>query len=247
MARANIWYLLSLYRREVVFFFLICAFANDISGQYRGGGNTNFDDYKRKDYYFGISLGFNNSKHQVFHSKDFIGNPDVRLAQGSPSTGFVVHGIVNYKLGDHFDFRMLPGISFTTRHLDFDSPSGVIVDDRSTVESIFAEMPLHIRYKSAPYKDKRAFVVGGINYAYDVASNSQTRQADNFIKISPHEFRLEAGVGMQFFFQFFILSPELKFSQGINNTLLFNDQIIQSTVMEKLLSRTITLSFHFEG
>jgi len=52
---------------------------------------------------------------------------------------------------------------------------------------------------------------------------------------------------MQFFFQFFILSPELKFSQGINNTLLFNDQIIESTVLEKLLGRTVTLSFHFEG
>jgi len=250
MARADIWNMLSLHRRKVITLLLVCSISFSAYAQYRGGGNTNFDDYKRKDYYFGISLGFNSSKHQVFHSKDFIGNPDIRLAQGAAATGFTVHGIVNYKLGDYFDFRMLPGISFTTRHLDFSSPSDPISGvppDRTSVESIFAEMPLLIRYKSAPYKDKRAFIIGGINYSYDVASNSQTRQADDFIKISPHEFRLEAGVGMQFFFQFFILSPELKFSQGINNTLLFNDQIIESSVMEKLLSRTITLSFHFEG
>lgn len=251
MARADMWYMLSLYRREVVVCLFLFAFANDTSAQYTGRGNVNFDDFSRKDYYFGISLGFNQSKHQVFHSREFIGNPNIQLAQGSPATGFTVHGIVNYKLGNFFDFRMLPGIAFTTRFLDFnetfDRDADIVTRDRVTVESIFAEIPLHIRYKSAPYKDKRAFIIGGINYSYDVASNSQTRQADDFIKISPHEFSLEIGVGMQFFYQFFILSPELKFSQGINNTLLFNDQIVQSTVMEKLLGRTITLSFHFEG
>jgi len=251
MARTFIWYMLSLHRRKVVALFLLLAFANTVDAQYRGRGNTNFDDYKSKDLYFGLSLGFNSSKHQVFHSREFIGNPGVRLAQGAPSTGFEVHGIVNYKLGDFFDFRLLPGISFTTRHLDFneefDPLTATSITDRTTVESIFAEIPIHIRYKSAPYKDKRAFIVGGLNYTFDLASNSQTRQAEDFIRISPHEFRLEAGVGMQFFFQFFILSPELKFSQGINNTLLFNDQIIESTVLEKLLGRTVTLSFHFEG
>ncbi len=251
MARTHIWYLLPLYRGKVIALCLLCLCGVDTDAQYRGGGNINFDDYKSKDFYFGISLGLNSSKHQVFHSREFIGNPAIRLAQGAASTGFTVHGIVNYKLGDFFDFRMLPGISFTTRHLDFneafDPATGITTSNRKTVESTFTEIPIHIRYKSAPYKDKRAFIVGGINYSFDLSSNSQTRQADDFIRISPHEFRLEAGVGMQFFFQFFILSPELKFSQGINNTLLFNDQIIESTALEKLLSRTVTLSFHFEG
>lgn len=204
-------------------------------------GGRNYAEYKEKDYYFGISLGFNSSKHQVFHSRDFIGNPQIQLAQGAPAVGFNVRGIVNYKFGEFFDFRLLPGISFSTRHIDFNE------NERATVESIFADMPIHIRYKSAPYKDKRAFVVAGLNYSYDVASTSKTRQANDFIKISPHDFQFEVGVGMQFFFPFFILSPEIKYSQGITNTLLFNDQIIQASVIEKLLSRTITLSFHFEG
>lgn len=216
--------------------------ANMVAAQYSNTGhNYNYDDYKRKSYYFGISLGFNSSKHQIFHSKEFIGNPQIQLAQGAPGLGFNVHGIVNYKFGEFFDFRMLPGISFATRHLDFNTAN------RSSIESIFAQIPLHIRYKSAPYKDKRAFIIAGLNYSFDVASNSKTRQADNFIKISPHDFQLEAGFGMQFFFQYFILSPEIKFSQGITNILLYNDQIVEASVMEKLLSRTITLSFHFEG
>ena len=240
MARTYFWNLHPLHRRKVVFFSCLLFLSPALLAQ-RGSKNLNYDDYKRKSYYFGISLGFNSSKHQVFHSKDFIGNPQIQLAQGAPGVGFNVHGIVNYKFGEYFDFRMLPGISFATRHLDFN------VNSRTSVESIFAEMPLHIRYKSAPYSDKRAFVIAGLNYSFDVASNSKTRQADNFIKISPHDFRLEVGFGMQFFFPFFILSPEIKYSQGITNTLLFNKQIVEASIMEKLLSRTITLSFHFEG
>ena len=233
--------MLSLHWRKISWIVVFALTANVLCAQYSAGKNLNYDDYKRKSYYFGISLGFNSSKHQVFHSREFIGNPQIQLAQGAPGLGFNVHGIVNYKFGEYFDFRMLPGISFTTRHLDFNA------NNRTSVESIFAEIPLHVRYKSAPYKDKRAFIVAGLNYSFDVASNSKTRQADNFIKISPHDFQLEAGFGMQFFFQYFILSPEIKFSQGITNILLFNDQIVEASVMEKLLSRTITLSFHFEG
>ncbi len=240
MACSYFWYMQSIHRRKIILVLLIFGFTWTLTGQ-TGGKNLNYDDYKRKSYYFGISLGFNSSKHQVFHSRDFIGNPQIHLAQGAAGVGFNVHGIVNYKFGEYFDFRMLPGISFATRHLDFN------VNSRTNIESIFAEIPLHIRYKSAPYKDKRAFVIAGLNYSYDVASNSKTRQADTFIKISPHDFQLEVGLGMQFFFPFFILSPEIKFSQGITNILLFNDQIIEASVMEKLLSRTITLSFHFEG
>ncbi len=203
--------------------------------------NYNYLDYQHKDYYFGISLGYNSSKHQVFHSREFIGNENFLTAQGASAPGFNVHGIANYKIGEYFDIRVLPGFSFATRYLDFNN------NQRNTIESIFVEVPFQVRYKSAPYRDKRAYVVAGLNYSYDVASNSQARGAETLIKIDPHDFRVEAGIGMQFFFPYFILSPEIKFSQGINNTLLYNNQLEESTIIEKLLSRVLTFSFHFEG
>ncbi|MEL6390854.1 MAG: outer membrane beta-barrel protein, partial [Bacteroidota bacterium] len=210
--------------------------------------NYNYDDYREKDFYFGISLGFNSSKHQVFLAEEFIGNPEVQRALGVPGPGFNVHGIVNYKMGEYFDFRALPGFTFATRNLDFIRPLGdTLITQRTPIESIFVEFPIHIRYKSAPYRDKRAFVIAGLNYSFDVASNSETRQANELIRIAPHDFQLEAGFGMQFFFPYFIFSPEIKFSQSITNTLLFNDQIVESRVMQKLLSQVFTISFHFEG
>ncbi len=235
------WNLLSIHRYKAIISLLVASLSSQSGFSQAGGKNTNYLAYRGKDYYFGISLGAHSSKHQVFQSKRFIGNPQILLAEGASAGGFNVHGIVNYKLGEYFDFRTLPGFTFSTRHLDFNT------NNRVTIESIFVNVPFHVRYKSAPYKDKRAYVLAGINYAFDVQSNSKTREANQFIKISPHDFQLEAGFGMQFFFPYFILSPEIKFSQGINNTLLFNDQLIESTVIEKLLSRVLTLSFHFEG
>lgn len=93
----------------------------------------------------------------------------------------------------------------------------------------------------------RAFVVTGVKYSFDVANDSDTRQADELIKISPTDFQVEFGAGVQIFFPFFIFSPEIKFSQGITNSLIYNKNIVQSTLIEKLYSRAFTISFHFEG
>ena len=112
---------------------------------------------------------------------------------------------------------------------------------------MFVELPFHFRYKSVPYKDKRLFVIAGVKYAFDVASDSRARQAETLVKISPHDFSIEYGAGIQFFFPYFIFSPEFKVSQGIGNTLLFNPNLEESTILEKVFSRTFTISFHFEG
>jgi len=93
------------------------------------------------------------------------------------------------------------------------------------------------------------YVLGGVKYTYDVASNARIReeQAKRIIRISPHDFSLEVGAGCQFFFPFFIFSPELKYSQGIGNILIYNPKLSQSSVLEKVYSRTFTISVHFEG
>ena len=93
----------------------------------------------------------------------------------------------------------------------------------------------------------RLFVLGGIKYGFDIASKARLRKADSVLKVAPTDFSLEVGLGLQFFFPYFILSPELKFSHGLDNILIFNESILQSSVLENVLSRTITLSFHFEG
>lgn len=217
--------------------------------QTKKSGNYHFLDFQDKPYYFGLTLGYNSSNFVVLNSEQFIRNDSFLVAEGRPGPGFNVSIVTNIKIGDYFDFRFLPGFSFVERSIDFREASNGQQLTTRTIESVIVQAPFHVRYKSAPFKDKRAFVVAGIKYSYDVASNARVRkeQSESLIQISPHDFALEVGAGIQFFFPFFIFSPEIKFSQGLGNILLYNDALEQSRVLEKVLSRTFTVSLHFEG
>lgn len=215
--------------------------------QFNQGKNLNYLDFQQKNYYFGITLGYNASDYRIYHSKDFIRNDSFASAESVTGPGFNLGIVSNLKVGEYFDIRFLPTLSFTEHSIKY-APAGQngrIVN--RPIESVLVELPFHVRYKSAPYHDFRLFVIGGVKYSFDVASDSRTRQAAGLVKIAPTDFQVEYGAGVQFFFPYFIFSPELKISQGLNNVLIFNDRLEQSTVLEKVLSRTFTISLHFEG
>ncbi len=217
------------------------------SAQFNQGKNMNYIDFQQKNYYFGITLGYNASDYRIYHSKDFIRNDSFASAESVTGPGFNLGIVSNLKVGEYFDLRFLPTLSFAEHSIKY-APAGQggrIVT--RPIESVLVELPFHVRYKSAPYHDFRLFVIGGVKYSFDVASDSRTRQAAGLVKIAPTDFQVEYGAGVQFFFPYFIFSPEFKISQGLNNVLIYNDRLQQSTVLEKVLSRTFTISLHFEG
>ena len=93
----------------------------------------------------------------------------------------------------------------------------------------------------------RFYVLGGVNYQYDLASNATARKADDLVKLNPGNWSIEAGVGFQFFFPVFILSPEIKISDGIINIHHRDPNLIYSNTIDKLKSRMIVFSLIFEG
>lgn len=221
---------------------LVICLCQSVSGQrFKSRENHNYLDFQGKAYYFGMAFGTNWSGYRLNQSKFFIGNDSIQIAEGRRKGGFNIHMVANLKMGEYFDFRFLPGFAFSYRSFIFNQQT------EKQVESVFFEMPFSIRYKSAPYKDKRMFVTGGLKYNYDIASNSKSRQAATLIKISPHDFQWEVGAGMQFFYPFFIFSPEIKYSRGLGNILIYNGSLNESRVLENVQSQIFTLTFNFEG
>lgn len=238
-----------LFRIKIVFLLIFIGLANpQVSAQTYEDAGFNYLGFQQKPYYFGISLAMNTSRFKPFRSSDFMYSDDIYVIESLSGPGFNLGIIGNLKLGNEFDFRFLPSLSFAERTLAYtNKQEGVESLKTRKIESVFVEMPFHLRYKSKPYKDMRLFVIAGMKYGFDVASDSRSRQADSLVKISPTDFSLEYGAGVQLFFPFFIFSPEIKFSNGIGNTLIFNGQLKESTVIDKILSRTITFSINFEG
>jgi hypothetical protein len=210
-------------------------------------GNYNYFDFRQKAYYFGITLAYNNSSFRPFRSSEFLLSDSIRRVESISGPGFNLGIITNLKIGEHFDLRFLPTLSFAERSIRYDNNSRIDPFNIRKVEQVLVEMPFHLRYKSSPYRDFRLFVIAGVKYSFDVASDSRTRQAETLVKIAPNDFAVEYGAGIQFFFPYFIFSPEFKISHGIGNIMIYNNKLEESTVLEKILSRTFTLSFHFEG
>jgi hypothetical protein len=104
-----------------------------------------------------------------------------------------------------------------------------------------------VKFLSDRINNFKVYMLGGINYQYDLASNATARKADDLVKLKPYDFSIEAGIGFQFFFPVFILSPELKISNGIINSHSRDPNLIYSSNIDKLRSRMIIFSLIFEG
>lgn len=232
----------------ILILFVLSCFVGSLQAQRFVDAGHNYLSFQSKPYYFGITLAMNSSRFRPFKSSDFLESNRIYSVESLTGPGFNLGIIGNLKLGNEFDFRFLPTLSFAERTLGYQSMiEGNMKFSTRKIESVFVELPFHLRYKSKPYKDIRLFVIGGLKYGFDVASDSRSRQADQLVKISPNDFALEYGAGVQIFFPFFIFSPEIKMSHGIGNTLLFNKALDEATVLDKILSRTFTISLHFEG
>lgn len=232
---------------KLVFIALFATISLSGFSQERQKGNYNFWNYKSKPFYFGLTIGMHSTGYLTQKSRQFNTSDSINFVTGLDKPGLNVNIITNLKIGQYFDFRFIPGFAFSERRIQFHYDSGDV--DFEKIESVFLEIPLLLRFKSAPYKDRRLFVVGGLKYSYDVASNARARSdiLANIFNISPHDFQFEVGAGIQMFFPFFIFSPEIKFSQGIGNIHIYNGNKEESRVLDSIMSRALTISFHFEG
>jgi hypothetical protein len=233
----------NLLSNKIIILLSILAFsaAQDVYGQVSARDNYNYLDFQRKSFYFGMTFGTNFPSFRLNQSKIFIGNDSIQVAEGRSNGGFNLNMVTNFKMGEFFDLRFTPGFAFSYRSFLFND-----VDVKRT-EAVFFELPFYVRYKSLPYKDKRIYAVGGLKYNFDVANNSNARKAETLIKISPHDFQWEVGVGMQFFYPYFIFSPEIKYGRGLGNILLYNGALNESKVLENVVSQVFTISLNFEG
>jgi len=88
--------------------------------------------------------------------------------------------------------------------------------------------------------------MAGVRYDYDLASNSTARD-NSLIKVSKTDIAAEYGIGVMIYFPYFIMSPEFKVSQGFVNVNTPSKNLIYSTVIQKLYSRTYTFTINLEG
>ena len=211
----------------------------------------NLPKFDTKWIHFGFSLGFNSTDFIIHPVPDFNTFDTLRVIESEKKPGFNLGIISDLHLGSHFNLRFLPALSFAQRNLEYTYSRGDTFNYKKVkpVESTFLEFPLNLKYRSARVNNFAAYVLGGVKYSIDLASQKDVDNAfsdEIVVKLRKHDYSYEMGFGLDFFLEYFKFSPELKVSFGVRD-LLIHDSTQYSDPLRKLNSRILLISLNFEG
>lgn len=207
----------------------------------------NLPQYDNRVIHFGFTLHGTYNALQFNTSPLFLDIDTLQNIRQRPFYGFGLGAIVDLRMGKYLNLRFVgPAISFAQRNIfyDFKNPDR---NKKVEMESVYIEFPLELKYKSERHWNTRFYVMGGFKYSYDLISNVDAPRSlnDPIVALDRHMYSYEAGIGMDLYFPFFKLSPELKFAQSVNNMLVADD-FVYTKALQSIYPRVFTFSLHFE-
>jgi hypothetical protein len=110
-----------------------------------GSSNFNYRNFQSKQYYFGITLAYNTSNYRVLRSREFLESPDITRIESVSGPGLNLGLVTNLKIGEYFDIRLLPTLSFATRNLNYTQGTGDVAEFERKLDPVFVEAPLQFR------------------------------------------------------------------------------------------------------
>ena len=218
--------------------------------QDRPGHLNTFDTRK---FHYGIQVGYTQSKFDLQYSEQDTLRQTILGTTSYYSPGFHINIIGDMRLGDWFNIRLLPGITLISRDMSYvwsDSYTATHwkYDTRRTVESVYGEVPIELKFRAKRYGNFRPYLTAGGVWGFDFASlrKNKNNNDESIIRLNPMDLRYTYGVGFDIFLRYVKFAVELRMAFGLVDLRVEdNDYYTQSVT--KLLSRTFMLSFTFEG
>jgi hypothetical protein len=207
-------------------------------------GQLNFYEKGNKALYWGISLGLHTSNFRIDRQELSDANDTILNIDDKSQPGFNLGLIGNWQFNRYFDLRFIPSMTFGEKQVIYNTVSG-LVDNR--IKTTYITLPICIRFKSEPVKDWRLFVIVGLKYDYNIDPQVRSTSEPNKILLRTDGFSMEYGIGLQYFFPYFIFSPELKYSHSINNMLDPNQSDLNRSALKGLYPRSFVFTLNFEG
>ncbi len=214
----------------------------------------NLPKYDYKKYHFGFILGFNNMDFVIKPIDDLNSIDTIFGVESSGEAGFNIGIVSNLRIAKHFDLRFVPTLSFGDRNILFSVKrfnkqiqDTVFITLNKLVESTYIDFPFYIKYKSKRLVNTRAYVLAGVKYSLDLASQAkkEQRRDEYLIKLKKDDILLEVGVGFDFYLTYFKFGIELKMSYGFLE-LLKREENMYAKSIDHLRSKIFQISFTFE-
>ncbi|HEX8546323.1 MAG TPA: porin family protein [Cytophagaceae bacterium] len=247
MYQTNFWNKFFIHREKIVIL-LFLVFAGTVNAQDHlyGKDNNRIDknlpEYDNKRLHYGFTIGLNATRFRPVQSEYYFTETDtVAKIEGVRTPGFSLGFILNLKLADFVDLRLLPTVAFYQRDVNFTFQEGK--KSTQTTESTFIEFPLLLKYKSQRRGNLRVYVLGGIKAGIEAGAKKKEKK-ETELRTNNKDFAIDYGVGFDIYYPLFKFSPEIRVSHGLAN-MLNRDPNIFSQSLKSLNSHTITLYLHF--
>ena len=209
----------------------------------------NLPKYDLKPYHFGFILGVNQMFFSLKTAEDFLPIDSLYVIEVAPELGFNIGIVSNLRIGDHFDLRFIPTLSFGERNLEYTLSKNdtLFFDETKKIESTYLDFPLNLKFKSHRVNNFRSYVMTGVKYSIDLASQAKNKSSDDEIvlKLYKNDYSFEVGVGFEFYATFFKFGTELKMSYGVRDLLKRENNVFTDGI-DKLSSKIFQISFTFE-
>lgn len=250
--------------RILILFISVLLLSNWALAQRRKPENLPF--YDNAPYHFGFVLGVNQmlftiKPYENFYQRKYItaefpdkvyDSASLYSIESNPNYGFTIGIVSNLRVGNPFDLRFIPSLSFGERDITYRIKAQRFGTDemltiRKPVQSTYLEFPLLFRYKSARLNNVRSYIIGGTKYSLDLISDAKRKEKTNetIIKLRNNDLYLELGVGFDFYTEYFKFGTEVKMSYGLRD-LLTKEGNIYTEGIEYIRSKIFSINFTFE-
>lgn len=236
-----------LLRKQVVLPLIVLLFCASQANAQKEIYRRNHDDLV---YYFGLTLGYNYSFLHIDKSPKFLQNDSILNAEPGSSGGIAMGLMATARLSEHFQIRANPQLIIGgSKYISYNllkSKPGEALYQNQVLPSTLVSFPIQIKFNSDRIGNFRTYLLGGLKFDTDLSSNSTARNVDDIIKLKANDIGFELGIGFNFYLPFVTVSPELKISNGLSNIHQLDPNLKYSNVLDRILSRMIVFSIHFE-
>lgn len=163
------------------------------------------------------------------------------------SPGFSVGVLGELRLNEYLSLRVVPTMHFGDKTIIFkDINSGI--QTSQVMKSTYISAPVDLKLSAPRFNNFRPYIMVGACPLFDLTVKDQkellVRRADCMI---------EFGLGMDLYFRYFKLIPELKFCFGLSNIIVRDRSDLTDASLLKftesvnsIRNRMIALTFYFE-
>lgn len=230
---------------------VFCSTIQLAKAQNWGGG---IDD---EDFNWGFSFQYISAEYKVWKAPGWqngiiksdgnLIDPLTSIAS-KPASGFAVGFVFNRRITKNLDIRLTPALAFSDRLMEYSyagtTPSVIPKKTKATM----LDFPLSLKLKSEKLMNFRAYILGGLKYSIDIASNkddSSESDMQKFVFNKKNFLSYEAGIGFDLYFEYFKMSPELKLSYSFKD-IIDHRRNVFDTPIDRAKLRHFTFSLFFE-